>query len=109
MLLPHGTQTLLRVPFTSGTSQNGQSNEEIPIVPYLMVQDPAPYAIDIIQVSLRITYDLKPRNGGRNGSSTRQRNAGIVPDFRTGVSECVFQTDSPEMNLLIFKSGVSMI
>jgi hypothetical protein len=62
MLLPHGTQTLLRVPFTSGTSQNGQSNEEIPIVPYLMVQDPAPYAIDIIQVSLRITYDLKPRN-----------------------------------------------
>lgn len=55
-----------------------------------MVQDPTPYATDILQVYLQITHDLKPtdsRNGGKNRSPTGQTNAGIVPDFRTGVSE----------------------
>lgn len=68
-MLPPCTQTLLlRVPFTSRTSQNGQSDEDTPIVPYRMVQDPIPYAIGILQVYLRITHDLKPvdsRNWGK--------------------------------------------
>lgn len=34
------------------TSQNGQSHEETPTVPHLMVQGPTPYATDIVQVCL---------------------------------------------------------
>lgn len=66
---------ITKFPLTSRTSQNGQSDEGILIVPYLMVQDPTPYDVDILQVYLRIAHDLKELEERREAQHDKQMQA----------------------------------
>lgn len=87
---------ITKFPLTSRTSQNGQSDEGILIVPYLMVQDTTSYDVDILQVYLRIAHDLKHtdsrnwRKEGKPNMTNKCRHCSWLQE--PGVSECASQT-----------------